>query len=149
MLFYIIFIAIPFIEIMLFMTVGQAIGFFTTLGIAFLTAIIGGALVKHQGLHTLAHIQGTMQRGQLPARELFDGICLLIAGAVLITPGFLTDFIGFALLIPPVRSALRHVLQEHIGFTEYSAETSYEETNMPPADIIEGDYERVDNSDNR
>lgn len=152
MRFFAIFIGIPFIEILLFMTVGQSIGFFTTLLIAFLTAIIGGMLVKYQGLHTLAHIQAAIRQGQLPASELFDGICLLIAGAVLITPGFLTDFIGFSLLVPAVRNVLREALQHHIGFDQplggaMGGQQSYQDGNNAQThspDIIEGDYERMD-----
>jgi len=145
--FFLIFVVIPMAEIMLFMAVGEHIGFFTTLFMAFLTAVIGGWIVKYQGLHTLADIRRSMDAGQIPLGELFDGICLIIAGATLITPGFLTDFIGFALLVPPIRNLMRAAIRKHTtwgveGFG--TSDTERASQTPPPGDILEGEYERVD-----
>lgn len=143
--FIIIFVVIPIIEIMLFMAVGEQVGFFSTLFLAFLTAVLGGWIVRHQGLTTIAHIRMAMERGQMPLDELFDGICLIIAGATLITPGFLTDFIGFILLIPLARQGMRHIIRKHTSWgVEGFAGGSPAGNTPPPGDIIEGDYERVD-----
>ena len=100
------FIGIPLIEIYLFIQVGGAIGVWSTIGLVILTAFIGTALLRQQGLATLARAQSELDRQQLPVRELFDGVCLLVGGLLLLTPGFLTDALGFALLIPPLRAIL-------------------------------------------
>lgn len=145
--FFIIFIVIPMAEILLFMAVGEQVGFLTTLFLAFLTAVIGGWIVKYQGLNTLAHIRMALDRGQVPLDELFDGICLIIAGATLITPGFLTDFIGFTLLVPPARNLMRHMIRTHTSWgVEGFASSTHERSaaTPPPGDIIEGDFERID-----
>jgi len=145
--FFIIFVIIPLAEILLFMLVGEQVGFLQTLFLAFLTAVIGGWIVKYQGLNTLADIRMAMDRGQMPLDELFDGICLIIAGATLITPGFLTDFIGFVLLVPPAREAMRHIIRNHTTWGVEGVASSPEQKAQgtpPPGDILEGDYERVD-----
>jgi UPF0716 protein FxsA len=100
------FIGVPLIEILLFIEVGGLIGAWPTIGLVVLTAVIGTALLRQQGLATLARAQAEMDAERLPVRELFDGVCLVFGGALLLTPGFLTDAIGFALLIPPLRVVL-------------------------------------------
>ena len=98
------FIGVPLIEILLFIEVGGRIGAWPTIGLVVLTAVIGTALLRHQGLATLARARAEMDAERLPVRELFDGVCLLVGGLLLLTPGFLTDAMGFALLIPPLRA---------------------------------------------
>lgn len=100
------FIGIPLIEIYLFIEIGGAIGVWSTIGLVVLTAFIGTALLRQQGLATLARAQSELDQQHLPVRELFDGVCLLVGGLLLLTPGFLTDALGFALLIPPLRAVL-------------------------------------------
>lgn len=100
------FIGIPLIEIYLFIQVGGSIGVWPTIGLVVLTAVIGTALLRQQGLATLARAQAELDRQQLPVREMFNGVCLLIGGLLLLTPGFLTDALGFALLVPPLRAIL-------------------------------------------
>ncbi|MBO6782882.1 MAG: FxsA family protein [Alphaproteobacteria bacterium] len=100
------FIGVPLIEIYLFIVVGGSIGVWATIGLVILTALIGTALLRHQGLATLARAQAEMQEDRLPVRELFTGVCLLFGGALLLTPGFLTDAIGFALLVPQLREII-------------------------------------------
>lgn len=100
------FLCIPIAEIAVFIKAGQIIGLGWTLAVVVLTAVIGTALLRRQGLKVLTQTQQKLDRGELPVGELFDGICLLIAGALLLTPGFITDCVGFALFIPPVRQLL-------------------------------------------
>tara|TARA_R110002110_G_scaffold415612_6_gene651982 strand:- start:9186 stop:9722 length:537 start_codon:yes stop_codon:yes gene_type:complete len=100
------FIGIPLIEIYLFIQVGGSIGVWPTIGLVVLTAFIGTALLRQQGMATLARAQSDLDQQKLPVRELFDGVCLLVGGLLLLTPGFLTDALGFALLIPPLRFIL-------------------------------------------
>ena len=98
-----IFLGLPIAEIAVFIKAGQIIGLGWTLAIVVLTALMGTALLRRQGLKVLSQTQQKLDRGELPVGELFDGFCLLVAGALLLTPGFITDIIGFALFIPPVR----------------------------------------------
>lgn len=100
-----IFIAVPLIEIGVFIKVGGFLGAWPTIGLVVLTAMIGTWLIRLQGLATLARAQSALERDELPVAEIFDGLCLLLAGALLLTPGFATDTVGFALLLPPVRHA--------------------------------------------
>ena len=100
-------IGVPLIEIAVFIEIGGRIGLWPTLALIFATAAIGTALLRYQGLSVLADARGAVERGELPVRALLDGVCLLIAGALLLTPGFVTDLAGALLLIPP----FRHFLQ--------------------------------------
>ena len=102
----IIFIAIPIIEIALFIQVGGLIGLWPTLLIVVLTAFIGTTLLRSQGMAALSNLQNSVGSGQNPMDHIAHGALILIAGVVLLTPGFFTDAVGFALLIPPIRSAI-------------------------------------------
>ena len=101
------FLITPVVEIVLLLQVGQRIGLFETIALVLATAMLGAALVSRQGSSTLASIRREFASGVFPAAPLAHGAMILVAGAVLITPGFLTDAIGFSLLIPPVRERLR------------------------------------------
>ncbi|WP_420419202.1 FxsA family protein [Pacificispira sp.] len=100
------FIAVPIAEIALFIEIGGAIGTVWTVITIFATAIIGTWLVRQQGLQTMERARAAMNRNQMPVDEVIAGLCILVAGALLLTPGFLTDALGFVLLIPPMRAAL-------------------------------------------
>ena len=100
------FVGVPVLEIAVFIQAGNIIGLWPTLAAILATAIIGGALIRAQGLATIARARESLDRGRAPVREVFTGICLLLAGALLLTPGFLTDSAGFLLLIPPFRQVL-------------------------------------------
>jgi len=101
-----IFVAMPIIEIAVFIQAGELIGLWPTIGIVILTAVVGTSLMRAQGLQTLARAQAQMDQGEMPIGELFDGICILVAGVLLLTPGFVTDTMGFLLLVPPLRRAV-------------------------------------------
>ncbi len=101
-----IFVLVPLVEMYLLITVGGYLGALPTVGLVMLTAVIGVALLKRQGLATLARASERFNSGQLPAQEMAEGIMLAVAGALLLTPGFVTDGVGFALLVPPVRAWL-------------------------------------------
>jgi UPF0716 protein FxsA len=98
------FVGIPLAEIALFIEVGGRIGLWPTLATVIATAIIGSALLRLQGLNALRQLQGSLERGEMPVEHIFTGACLLVAGAFLLTPGFLTDTIGFMLFVPIIRS---------------------------------------------
>ncbi len=105
-LFAALFIILPLVEIALFIQVGGLIGTLPTVLLVVATAAAGIALLRHQGLATLRRAQDTLGRGEVPALSLLEGAALLVAGALLLTPGFLTDALGFLLLIPPLRRRL-------------------------------------------
>lgn len=97
------FIAVPLIEMWLLIEVGAVIGGLPTIGLVVLTAFIGINLLRMQGSHTLRRFQSRAASGQLPGQEIVEGMMLAVAGALLLTPGFVTDTIGFALLVPGIR----------------------------------------------
>ena len=97
------FIAVPVIEIALFIEIGGWIGLWSTILIVVVTAFAGTTLLRVQGLAVLQRAQESASRKELPMQEVFDGLCLLIAGALLLTPGFFTDVVGFMLFVPLFR----------------------------------------------
>ena len=97
------FLLVPVVEIYLLIQVGQVIGAGWTIVLVVLTAVIGVWLLRVQGLSTLTRAQRRLQENELPAREILEGMALVVAGAFLLTPGFFTDTIGFLLLFPPTR----------------------------------------------
>jgi len=99
-IFAILFLVIPVVEIFILIKAGEIIGIFPTIILVVLTAVIGAALLRQQGLSTLARFQENMSQGKLPAQELIEGILLAVGGALLMTPGFVTDTIGFLCLLP-------------------------------------------------
>ncbi|MCR9219471.1 MAG: FxsA family protein [Alphaproteobacteria bacterium] len=102
----ILFIAVPIAEIALFIEIGGLIGLWPTLATILVTALVGATLVRAQGLAALSRAQAALAEDRFPVEEVVTGVCLLIAGALLLTPGFLTDALGFALLIPPLRRSI-------------------------------------------
>jgi len=151
--FFVLFILIPFSELMVFITVSGEIGLGYALLISLVTAILGGAVVRYQGIQTMRTAHEELQRGGLPSKELFDGICLIAAGATLITPGFITDILGFLLLVPAFRSTMRKKLIQSGKFQMSSFNTEHYEAsdNQRPIDptIIEAEYETLDEKDEK
>jgi len=154
-----IFILIPLIEIALLVSVGQQIGVYWTLVIVVGTAILGTALLRAQGFGVLARMRDAMALGKMPLEQVVEGVFLLLAGAFLLTPGLITDAIGFILLVPVLRIAIaRFVLKRTLltgvaggsVFTSSGDERDFENQRpgarqpMGDGDIIDGEYERVD-----
>jgi len=109
------FISVPIIEIALFIEIGERIGLWSTLGVVILTAVLGTVLLRHQGFEVLRRVQTQLNSRQMPLQEMFDGLCLLLAGAVLLTPGFFTDAIGFLLMVPGLRRVAASYLLRQIA----------------------------------
>ena len=105
----ILFIAIPVLEITIFIEIGSFVGTFNTILLTFLTAIVGVYLVRQQGLSTIRKIMVQLQSGERPVVTMFEGLVILVAGVLLLTPGFFTDTIGFLGLIPVTRLSLIHI----------------------------------------
>lgn len=100
------FLVVPLAEIYLLIQAGGVIGALNTVALVVLTAVAGAWLLRLQGLATLRRVQQSLERGELPETALLEGVLLLLAGALLLTPGFITDAVGFVLLVPTARVAL-------------------------------------------
>ena len=145
MLFFVLFLIIPILEVAVFALAGDEIGVLNTLLLCVITAIIGGYLVRKQGLETLIKSQQNMQSGILPIQEILDGLCLICAGIMLCTPGFVTDTFGFLLLIPAVRTIVKRFLIRTGKFSMQGGPMGPNPSNKPTSgDAIEGQYERID-----
>ncbi|MGI9480149.1 MAG: FxsA family protein [Hyphomicrobiaceae bacterium] len=103
---FILFIAMPFVEIALLIKLGEILGFWQTIGIVVVTAIVGAYVLQAQGAATLRRVSQSMTSGEPPIKPVVDGFFLAISGAFLLTPGVVTDAIGLLLLVPPVRHAI-------------------------------------------
>ena len=133
----------PIVEIAVFIEIGGWIGLWPTLAIVVITAMAGTALLRAQGLATLARARQSLARGEFPVRQVFDGACLLVAGALLLTPGFVTDGVGLALFLPPVRDRLRRWVLAS-GRIRVDAGTTPGPRPDRDDEIIEGDYHEVE-----
>ena len=103
-------LGLPLIEIYVLISVGQVIGAWWTVLLVIATAVLGSWLLRIQGLVTLARVQEALRRGELPAHELLEGLVLLLTAVLLLTPGFVTDVIGFVCLLPGIRQLLARAL---------------------------------------
>lgn len=154
MIFFIIFVLIPLSEIIVFITVSQHIGLGFALLTALMTAILGGFLVRHQGIQTIMSAQSSLRSGGIPSNELFDGLCIVAAGAMLITPGFITDILGFSLLVPAIRFMIRRKLEKSGKFQMGSSHMGYQHTEDSghhseryDSGVIDVEYETVSEDD--
>ncbi len=111
---YLLFILIPAVELVLLIEVGKLIGPLPTIGLIVGTGFIGATLARHQGLTVLSRLRSEIGVGHLPGDALLDGALILVAGALLVTPGVLTDAVGFLLLIPPTRRVLKRSLKKRL-----------------------------------
>jgi UPF0716 protein FxsA len=142
------FIGVPLLEIALFIKVGGWIGLGPTLALIVLTAVIGAWMIRQQGIGVLMRAQRQLAEGVLPVMEVFEGLCLVIAGALLLTPGFFTDALGAVLLIPAVRSGLYRRLRSRIeAHVVNVAGPPHERAAGAPGPIIEAEFEEVDDPD--
>lgn len=131
------FIAVPLIEIALFIQVGGLIGLWPTLAIVILTALAGTTLLRRQGFQEMTKLRNALSGAGDPSEPLVHGAMILFAGALLLTPGFFTDTLGFALLLPPVRAWLFKQIRKRIVVHDMNHP-------QPRPDIIEGEYEPVE-----
>lgn len=109
-----IFIGVPLVELALLIKLGTLIGLTKTLLIVIGTGVAGAALARSQGFAVLSRLQMEMEAGRLPAEELIDGACILAGGLLLLTPGIITDALGFSLLIPPARKIIKAVAKRYL-----------------------------------
>ncbi len=101
------FVSMPLIELWLLLRLAEAIELGPTILVVIMTGVVGASLARRQGLRTYMRVQSDLAAGRMPASEIVDGLLILVAGVVLITPGLMTDVFGFCLLVPPIRAVLK------------------------------------------
>ena len=144
------FLLVPLFEIYLLIKVGAIIGPIPTISLVVFTAVFGALLIRFQGFSILQRVRITLAQGEIPAIEMFEGVILLISGAMLLTPGFFTDTLGFLLLIPSFRRRLiLWFIQHHVMVSGTSSRTREKnEQNRGPR-TIEGESWRIDDNNDR
>ena len=143
----ILFIAVPIAEIAIFIQAGERLGLWPTLCLVILTAILGTTLLRYQGLRALHRVQESLNHGKMPIGAVLTGLCLLVAGALLLTPGFLSDGVGFALFMPSIRKAIGSGLANLLmsreaahGSKGHHSGTPY---NGPKSQVIDTEFSEV------
>ena len=143
----ILFIAVPVVELVLLIEIGQRVGTLATVGLIIGTGIVGASLARQQGIRTLARLRTDLDAGQLPAEPIVDGVLILLAAAVLITPGVLTDLVGFLCLVPACRRRLKRFLKRRferavqetaVGVTMASVVSAGRSRQPPMKDVTPG-----------
>jgi UPF0716 protein FxsA len=149
MLLLVLFVVTPILEMLLLIEVGSKIGALNTVGLVLLTAMIGLALLRKQGLDTLLRANQKINSGEVPAQEMAEGLALAAGGALLLTPGFITDGVGFCLLLPFTRKLLVKTVFSRLvssmtinGQFHTSATQQYSQSinSSIEGEIIEGEY---------
>lgn len=168
---FLLFVIMPILEIAVLIHVGEIIGGWNTVALVILSALIGAHLVRREGLSTLAKAQAKMQSGQVPAAEIGAGLMLLVAGILLVTPGFITDIFGLLLTLPVTRNMLAGFVVKHLQFrtvaggfgTSDFTQSSFHQSGSgqdgfeshtnraprQPGDIIDGEVLRSSNDRDR
>lgn len=137
-------VAVPLAEIALFVVLGGRIGLWPTLALIVLTALIGAWMLRLQGFAVLARAQRQLAEGTLPVTEVFEGLCLLVAGVLLLTPGFLTDAVGALLLLRPVRLMLYRRVSRHLEVHAGGAGPRGGDPRAGAGPIIDADFEEIE-----
>jgi UPF0716 protein FxsA len=139
------FFIIPLVEMIILIEVGSMIGPLPTVGLVVLTAICGVWLLRLEGVATLTRVQEKLQRGEIPESELLEGIMLIIGGALLLTPGFATDIVGFVCLLPGLRRPLAARIIRSTSFSQFQMHNHFQgggfrKTDGQPGHTIEGEF---------
>src|SRR3954470_3395929 len=110
-----VFVVVPLVELYVIVQVGQAIGVLNTIGLLLLVSLVGAWLARHEGFIVIQRVRERMDRGEVPGRELIDGLLVLTGGLLLVAPGFVTDAFGILLLFPPTRAVARAIVQRRFS----------------------------------
>lgn len=130
------FVTITTLEIFTLWNVGKSVGLLFTMGLVFFTGFLGAYLTRQQGLRTLREISETLQRGEMPTSEILSGVMLVVVGAFLLTPGFFTDTLGFALLVPAIRAKVITIIEARIQrWLANNTATMYQTAAGPQGDF--------------
>ena len=140
------FIVVPIIELILLVQLGQLVGTLPTVALIILTGVLGAFLARRQGLQVLGRMRAQLQGGELPAEAIFDGAIILVAAAFLMTPGILTDTVGFVCLIPATRRLIRRMIWSRLDRALRSSEmftATFHQTDYraEPEDVIIIDHD--------
>jgi UPF0716 protein FxsA len=146
------FLLIPIAEITVFVLVGSQIGVLPTLALVILTAVAGSILLRWQGLTAMTRIQTELAAGRVPGKELVNGVMILLAGMLLMTPGFVTDVLGLLLFVPPIRDLVWRFLSKRVTFQTFGSRRfgdglggeRADDANAEPdiVDLDEDEYQR-------
>ncbi len=139
----ILFTVVPLLELWLLMLIGDIIGFGLTIALILVTGVVGASLARWQGVLCLQTVQRQVQAGQLPTDSLLDGLGILVAAAFLVTPGVLTDIVGFGLLIPPLRRVVRRLIGARIRAKIRTVSIPPGAGRPPGAGPAERDHDRI------
>lgn len=134
------FIGLPMVEIYVLIQVGHQIGALWTIVLLIAVAALGSALLRLQGLATLANVRAALARGELPTEAILEGLVLLVAGVLMVTPGFVTDIAGLLCLLPPLRRAIARALGAGLMMRVQRAPGSNGGAGAPSQEVLEGDY---------
>jgi UPF0716 protein FxsA len=110
-----VFLVMPLVELAVIIQIGGAIGVLNTVGLLLLSSIVGGWLMKREGIGVLRRMQAAVAAGRVPGKELADAALILFGGALMVAPGFITDVLGMLLLLPPVRAVVRAALRRKLA----------------------------------
>ncbi|MFW5678785.1 MAG: FxsA family protein [Pseudomonadota bacterium] len=138
------FVGVPLIEVALFVQIGGWIGLWPTLLAIVATALVGSLVIRWQGIEVATKARARLDRGQMPLEEGFTGLCLVVAGLLMITPGFFTDALGALLLLPPVRGALYRQMAKRVHVVGGGPPPGH---SPREPDVIDVDFEVVDESE--
>ena len=148
---FLLFVVMPIIEIWVLIEVGTKIGVLNTIALVIVTAVVGTAMLRAQGLAVLNRVRTQMASNQLPAVEMIEGLLLVVGGALLLTPGFVTDVFGFLCLIPTTRAAIARAAARRFTIQGFTASQTYSRTTHhatrhsgTSSNTIEGEYRRED-----
>jgi len=134
---------VPFVEIYVLLQVGGIIGAFPTIFLVVFTAALGAWLLRRQGFATWQRFQANLAQGNIPAYEMIEGPIILVGGALLLTPGFFTDILGFACLIPALRRNIaQYIIENHLLASETG--NVFRQAKGQNQTIIEGEYRKDD-----
>ena len=146
LLFLLLFVGAPLAELYVLIEVGSEIGALPTILLSIFTAVLGAALVRYQGFGILFRVRESLDRGEAPAIEMMEGALLMVTGVLLLLPGFITDFFGFLVLIPPLRRALIISFLKHSGSLHPAGSARDQGASVSKIEIIEGEFRREDDS---
>ncbi|MEI6897205.1 MAG: FxsA family protein [Psychromonas sp.] len=144
------FTTVSLLEIFVLIKVGGFLGAWPTVFLVVVTALIGSALVRSQGLQLVAQLQQRLAKGEMPGQQLIEGIMLIIIGVLLVTPGFVTDLSGLLLLQPTIRRTIATIILANVKFSPVMMSSNFSQTHSGfskanlDKDVIEGEFERKD-----
>ncbi|MCK5889160.1 MAG: FxsA family protein [Methylococcales bacterium] len=138
------FLTVPFVEIYLLLQLGGIVGIFPTVLLVVFTAVLGAWLLRQQGFSTWKRFQENVAKGAVPAYEMIEGPILLVGGALLLTPGFFTDAMGFACLIPGLRQKVARYLIENHMINMQSGSPFQQQKPQEKGHVIEGEFKKED-----